>query len=510
MSRSRLAIWNYSSAWLFTAVTLVGLVATRYLVFWLGESRWGAFRMMTDWLGYLSLFELGLSGALSPLLARALAANDPAKVRETLATGLRGFLAVTTLTLLLALGLWAGITWLIPVDPLDERDLRIAWGISLISLLPMVVAPFRCLSDARQRGYRINLALTLQSLMIFGLSMAFAKLGWGLTGQAAAMTLAVLPLVVILTCDGLAHSPGVFQTIATRPADPAVAQALISLALPAFLISLSGRVSVLTDSLVVGNILGTTAAARLVLTSKLAVMAQGLLQGIGASSWAALAELHTQGRRDDFNRRLIELTGLVSLLAVTGLAPIIAYNHHFITLWLGAERDAGEAVIVVGAVNALLLGLFSLWFWCFSGTGQIHRMVPVTIVGASVNLVASVGLTHALGIIGPLLGSTLSFVSVSLWYLPWQLQKTFGTSIRAIFQAALLPVALGLPYALLLRLIAHSHKPWGWVGLGAEMGISALAFLFLSAWLIFKPSERTLWIIRITQAFPILRKRTTQ
>ena len=71
MSRTRRATWNYLGALLFTGVTLAaGLVATPYLVGWLTPARFGAFRMLTEWSGALALLELGLGGALQPLLAR--------------------------------------------------------------------------------------------------------------------------------------------------------------------------------------------------------------------------------------------------------------------------------------------------------------------------------------------------------------------------------------------------------------------------------------------------------
>ena len=51
----------------------VGLFASPWLEHWLNEDRFGAFRVVLDCQGYLTLLELGLGGALSPLLARALA-----------------------------------------------------------------------------------------------------------------------------------------------------------------------------------------------------------------------------------------------------------------------------------------------------------------------------------------------------------------------------------------------------------------------------------------------------
>ena len=60
----------------------------------------------------------------------------------------------------------------------------------------------------------------------------------------------------------------------------------------------------------------------------------------------------------------------------------------------------------------------SLWTWCFSGTGRVRRVVPIALAGAVLNLAASVFLTLRLGLVGPLLGTTVAVLPVVLWALP--------------------------------------------------------------------------------------------
>ena len=93
--RTRLAAWNYATALLFTATTAVtGLAVTPAVVRWLGDERYGACRMIADYFGYLALLELGLGGALGPLLARAAGRGDEDALRGTFAAGLRTYAAV--------------------------------------------------------------------------------------------------------------------------------------------------------------------------------------------------------------------------------------------------------------------------------------------------------------------------------------------------------------------------------------------------------------------------------
>src|SRR5258708_39071803 len=161
MSRFHFASRNYLSGILFTVVTLlVGFVSTPWVLRWLGEEAFGAFRVTSDWLSYLVFLEFGVGGALLPLLARGLARNEENSVRDLLAAGGRAYFAITSVMLLAGLVLTAFIHRVVAVSPWNISDLRIGCliGISSLVWLPLA-SPFRALMDARQRAYWVTLML---------------------------------------------------------------------------------------------------------------------------------------------------------------------------------------------------------------------------------------------------------------------------------------------------------------------------------------------------------------
>ena len=115
---------------------------------------------------------------MSPLLARALGGAILSALRGTLATGTRAYLRLTLLDLVRGAGhdaadrvagrgaIVAGgcnprLAWVI--------DVRWAWLVSLLSFLPLGLAPFRMFAEARQRGYWVNVLMTVQCLLITAL-----------------------------------------------------------------------------------------------------------------------------------------------------------------------------------------------------------------------------------------------------------------------------------------------------------------------------------------------------
>lgn len=503
-NRTRLAAWNIATLLIFTAVTTVtGLAVTPWIVHWLNEERYGAAKLIGDYGGYLALLELGLGGALSPLLARAAGQGDERTLRGTMAAGVRLYLGVAVLIVTVGLLLGTVVVRLVPVSTALVGDLRLAWIIAVSGFALLVLSPFRALAEARQWGYRVNLLLTAQAVLIAGLSLFWAWRGWGITGQVLALLVGNAVVSLVLARDGARHHPGLWRaTLTDRPA-PETWRALWRLSPPTMAMNLCGRVGLLTDYIVVSQVLGVAPITTLFLTQRLAVLAQAQLQGIGSAAWAGLAELHARGELGTFRRRLIELTNMVAILGVAILGPIVAYNRHFFALWVPGQSYGGDVVVLVAAANALLLGLSSLWNWCFVGTGQVRRVLPLVAAGSVLNLAASVSLTWWLrSMSGPLLGTTLAAVAVNLWIMPLLLRQTFGVPLRALAAAVAAPLAWGALYTSGLWWLAHMHRPGGWLGLAAETGLAALGFLALAWFLLLNPTDRDLWRQRLSGLLP--------
>jgi hypothetical protein len=163
----------------------------------------------------------------------------------------------------------------------------------------------------------------------------------------------------------------------------------------------------------------------------------------------------------------------------------------------------------VTASNTLLLALFTLWSWCIVGIGQVHRLLRITIVSTAINVAVSVVLTWQLksisaewAILGPLLGTTVSFVATYIWFLPLLLRQVFSTSVNGLVRAAGMPLLLGVPYGLACWWIARSHTPWGWLGLAVEMSASALLYLGLAWIVVLTRSERDELWMRVRSFLP--------
>jgi O-antigen/teichoic acid export membrane protein len=501
MNRSGRSLINYITSICLQVMQLgIAIISTPLLLHWLGDNRYGAFRAATDWTNYIGLLELGVGGALSALIAKALGSGDKSKVGAILATGMRIYLQILAVMIIVYVGLGWFITDLVPVKASLQQELKLGYWISGLGFLFFPLTPLQFLVSASQRSYAVNILLGFQSALITSGNLLFAKLGLGIPGQYISILLGTAFFQLSLVWQEFKNYPHLFTSIFTR--NPKIEQEVWQLNVPTLLLNLSGRVALLTDNIIIAANLGAVAVVPFFVTQRLAAIAQSQIQGLGNASWASLAELYFHDELDKFNARLIELTRLVAIMAIALLVPIVCFNHHFINIWVGTSRYAGDWVNVLSGVNAFLLGLLSLWGWVFSGTANVAKIVPASLTTSGINLVASLVFTRWLGLPGPLMG-TLAGFTISICWTPLLLKQNFGISLPLLFWAFIKPLCFGIPYMVGLWWLSRSFTPWGWLGLGLEMSVSALLYLAIAWLMIIEPEERDRWYERIK---PILDK----
>jgi O-antigen/teichoic acid export membrane protein len=261
-------------------------------------------------------------------------------------------------------------------------------------------------------------------------------------------------------------------------------------------------VGLLSDNLIIAKILGAAMVTPFFVTQRLITIAVAQVRGISNASWAALTELHVTGEREVFTARVLELTSLVVVLGLATLVPIAAFNHAFIRLWVGEQTYAGQAVTILAAVNGLVASVLSVWIWLFDGTGQAARLVPMALIGAALNVAASIVCTKLFQLPGPLIGTTLAYAGVQMIWLPLLVRATFGIPITRLLTSITAPLAIAIPVAALCAWISIQFPPRTWLTLALAMATAALAYLALAWITLLSERQKSLWINRVRLALP--------
>ncbi|NDJ16219.1 lipopolysaccharide biosynthesis protein [Myxacorys almedinensis] len=508
MSRTKRSAASFSSLLLVQITSVgIGVVSTPLLLKWLGDERYGAFRVATDLSGYLLLLELGIGGGLCAMLANAISRDAHDEVQITIGVGIRAYLQVLCLMMVAGIVLGCFITQIVSVKGTISTEFQWGYWINLLCLLFLPVTAFQLLIDASQRNYIKNIFLIVQSVLITSLSLWFAWMGFGIPGQFLAVLIGNAVFSIAISWDSFQRYPNLMSAIL----HPAIATArktkqhLWRFNVPMLILHLAWRIGLLTDNIVVSYFLGSASVVPFVITQRLAGLVQLQLQSVGLATWAALADFHGKDDHTKFNTQLVELTQIIMLIGIALSIPVLTYNAHFITLWMGRERFGGWELSTLVAFSSVLRGVLHLWEWCFIGTGNLSNIVRLSVVGTLVNLIVSLMATSHFGIVGPVLGTVVSLIAVYSWWMPRLLQQTFGTSPLQLFAAIARPFAVGLPYGAIALWVATHHTPWGWLGLASEMAGTALLYLAIAWWFVLKHAERAIWRDRLLKLLPTAR-----
>jgi len=465
---------------------------------WVGDERVGAYRVAVEWVGYVALLDFGLMGGLQVALARAIGRGDRQEVAAVVHAGMRGGVRLAILAGVCTFGLSWLIPYLLPgLSGEVRRELQVGLWVSLLGGLWGPLLVFRPLLEASQRGYWVQWSSAVQYGLTGGLSVGLAAIGAGVPGLFLATVAGSGAASLLLTWQGVRRYP----EIRTGWRQVVVLPSVFSGAM--FLFNLCSRLSLMSDTIVIGLILGPIEVVMFTVTQRLLLVVDTQMLAVGTAVWPALADLYHRGQVERFNERLIQLTRWSGALMGSMVVPVMAYTPAFVTLWVGDSRYGGHLLTVATAVFVWLHGVIALWGWPLVTLGRVHRLVPVMVVGTVVNVAVSVGGTWMWGVAGPALGSAVGYAVVHLGWMALLLHQEFRTPLRTLLQAVVLPLLIAVPLGSLLFLWADTFAPqkggegfgtsFGltpWVLLGGHMVASALVSGAIMGWSVLRGVDR--------------------
>jgi O-antigen/teichoic acid export membrane protein len=505
MNRTHAAIKTWFSSLAFTLVTtVIGFVITPFLLRALGEDRFGVTRSLTELVAYFTLICQLVTIAAIPRIAATAGVGDRDALGRTLAVLFRLYAIAIAIAVVVAVAFTPLLPRAIRVAPEVRPELFRSWWLTVLGMPLATLAFTRTLLDVAHRGYLANIAQTIQSLATSFLSIGLVWMGWGIDGIMLATLLAGAIYYAMTSALAARLYPRLVPTVVEARPTTADWQAIRTLSWPILITMICSRIGMLSDSLVLSAVRSSAAVSILFFTQRLVAVAMPIVTSIPASAWPGLVEMHNRGEWESFHRAFNELTKVVVVLGVSVAAPIIAYNHRFLSLWVGPQLDGGRALVALASFNAIAAALISLYNSVIGTTGNLVRVIGVCVASAVINLILSVSFSYRLGPVGPLLGTFFALLLVDLWAYPVQMYRLFGTPPGRLAWAAIRPLLFGVLCTAVLCVVADRHKPAGWVGLIAEMGASTLLLLTLAFALILNADERSRWQGRLLR--PLLRR----
>jgi len=171
-----------------------------------------------------------------------------------------------------------------------------------------------------------------------------------------------------------------------------------------------------TDNIIISSFVGVAWVGLLsnytLITGAIVMILSQISSGITGSIGNYIAK---ENKKNQYNLfKVVDFTNFW-IYGFSTVALIILLNP-FIELWIGKEYVLNEITIIVLSVNFLINGIMTS-LWTFRSTmGLFIQGKYRPIIAAILNILISIILAKYLGIVGVLLGTTISRVFVNLWF----------------------------------------------------------------------------------------------
>lgn len=490
-----------ASGWVRTAVTMaVGLAATPALVRFLGPERFGAARVADQWFAYLDFLRFGLGQAIGVLLLRAATSGTEADVAGTVRTGIRLLARQSRWLLPVAAGLVAVFPFAfdLPID-LRAEFYRAAPAILLgVCLSPL--ATFRSVLEARQQSYLVDIGLTAQALAVAALGVGFAAAGFGLTGQLYGIALGTV--IYYALCAYLAGAMA--RRFWAVPATPLPGRAVWRLQWPLLIALVGNQISLSSDNLLAGALIGVSEVTALMLTQRLLQVSSVVAGSInGTGMWAGLVDLRARVGPEAFRDRLAEASKLNVGINLLVLGPALGYNRRFVGLWVGDWLYAGDLVNFATFAQMMVFNFSYLFAALIDSFGQTRRRVWVSAAGTALKIALLVPFVRQFGLAGLPLATLVGYLCTDAWFCPMALCRDHGISGRVIMAGVGRAVAVGGGWAGVCYLVGSrgSYQIPGWTGLLSEVATLEAIGLAIGWTLLLSASDRATWRDRVRKWF---------
>lgn len=464
---------------------VVGVFTVPMALRFLSPEEFGLWNIVGQSLGYLLLLDLGVSWSASRMLVGPLRAGDR---DETGAwwTVLLTVLIVQAL-LILALG-WACRPWIISffdVPPALRETAEWLWmGMLLINCVQL---PFRALSAVlfcQDRWYlmhSVSIVASWLNLLVFA---ALLLAGWRTSAYVAASALSVGASIGLWWY-------AVRRSRVALPFDLKLLRRdylrrLFGYSSSLFIVGLAGQLTLMSQSIVIGKILGLGAVAAFVVSSKsAAILIQIYRRGLDAY-YPRWMQIYTDGDPGEVCRQWRNSMNWLLPLSVAGAIGVLVLNRSFSLLYGGAGNHEGRTFDLLLACGLLVQVFVQSMYFVFPLSSRVRAWAIAGLADAAVQIAAGIVFTRWFGACGLLIGGILGSALVSVPFMILRAPAELGVSRRLMLAGfgkwfATGAVCLGACYGVLMFQTGAVNESWkpSPVELGLMLALAAASAAFV-------------------------------
>lgn len=463
-------------------VAPVPFILTPIILRKIGTGGYGTWAVFVAISSMTSMADLGMVGTLSKHVAEHYARKDFEALDKLLSTGLAIFLLLALgLAALLGLGssLVPGI--LFRGSPLQGAELVVLLRYYLIVVSANILTLlFSSVTSGMQRLDLTNWISTANIYCGTLVSVTLLFRGWGLHGLVCGQVCSSILALTMYIVTFRRLLPQV--VISTRHVELGEAKRMFHFSLRLYLTQAAVAVHNQFEKFLLALFAGVAAAGWYDIASDVALKIRALISLVLGPVLPAASELDALNDTERLKDLYFRTQKYLAFLGVPVVCYVAAISKSFVELWIGPKLlFLGFPLAILLAINFYNL-VTGPGFLILAGRGNLRPGMQSAMLGLTLNVVLSFGLIYRFGFAGAVLGTAISLVTASTYFLYLFHLDTKYSVARLFREAYLKPMIISIVLAVVLVVVVRTRVP-SWtelVALGIGFGVLYVATLLFS------------------------------
>lgn len=412
---------------------VIGLLLTPYILSNLGKTGYGIWTLVSSFIGYYGLLNLGVTSAISRYIARNSALGDAEESNKVYSTSM----VAVTLTGLVALTISFACAG--PAADFfqiygEEREqfttlIRIIGFTTLINFQSSVHGS---VVIAKEQFLAVSVITIFRALLRTALVIIFIENELGVIGLGLAPLIATSLAALCTYILKRKSSPELHFT--WKHANVSTLKILYSFGGVTFIITIADLLRFNLDSFVIGKFIGIEAVAIYGVATLITKYNGSIISSAMSVLSPRFTQLDATGDKEQLHGLIRKALSTAATLSFG--TSLIAYfvADIFIELWAGPEYAASANVLKI----LIFVSGFALsqnpTISLLTAKNKHHIYATFTIVEAVCNLVLSLLLVSKFGIIGVALGTAIPQLIIKIVVMPIAVSKTLEVPITTLYK----------------------------------------------------------------------------
>jgi O-antigen/teichoic acid export membrane protein len=463
-------IRNVGSSWSALAINVaVGIFLSPFILHRLGDAAFGIWVLIFSVTGYYGLFDLGIRSSIIRYVSKYTATDDREKLTQFVNTALFSYTGIGVVSMVLTFLLSSSIERFFTIPPelhAQARLLLLMVGASVSLGFPLGV--IGGMLEGLQRFYILNWTSIGATLARAALIVYFLNRGYGL------LTVALIT-VILPTFSSILRGILVFRLcpvpLGLKHVDRTAFRHMANYGSTTFLVLVASRLRFRTDELVLGKMMSLVAVTWFNIGARIVDYAQEFVSSLAQVFVPMASQSEATGNLDRVRKIYIAGNRACAFLILPITAILIILGKHIIRIWVGGRYvPHSYPVLVVMIIPFTLMLSQAASGRVLFGLGKHQTLAAVTLIEGIANLILSIALVPALGIVGDALGTAIPLSFTCLVFLPRHLKKQIGVPVGTFLREAYtLPILLTMPLVAVLWLANRLFYPRNLIQLTLEI-----------------------------------------